>query len=228
MSFNLSAYGLIFSEHVLMNELENSNKTLLPAACIPDLDLEAGITYLEVSSDINDKKSVCAVHEYTESPGIIFMPARIMNAIGIDAGDNVKVVQKKDIPSGEYIKIRPFQKAFIQISNPKVVLEKHISQYYPILTQGEVINIQYNDIDYQIEIVETKPATSIQTTNCDINLDFDRPVDMEEVCKHETKQEMKDENKVISRRTPPHEYQHKRSKEDMRRFPGKGYRLGSS
>ena len=62
MSFNLTAYGLIFSEHALMAELENSNKTLLPAACIPDLDLDAGITYLEVSSDTNDKKVVCAVH----------------------------------------------------------------------------------------------------------------------------------------------------------------------
>ena len=51
---------------------------------------------------------------------------------------------------------------------------------------------------------------------------------MEEESKHETKQEMKGENKVISRRTPPHEYQYKRSKEDMKRFPGKGYRLGSS
>ena len=101
-----------------MTELENSNKTLHPAACIPDLDLEAGITYLEVSSDTNDKKAVCAVHEHTESPGIIFMPARIMNAIGIDAGHNVKVVQKKDIPSGEYIKIRPFQKALYSAIKP--------------------------------------------------------------------------------------------------------------
>jgi ubiquitin fusion degradation protein 1 len=228
MSFNLTAYGLIFSEHALMTDLENSNKTLLPAACIPDLDLDAGITYLEVSSDTNDKKVVCAVHEHTETPGIIFMPSRIMNAMGIDACDNVKVVQKTDIQKGEYIKIRPFQKAFIELSNPKAVLERHISQFYPVLTKGEVINILYNDVDYQIEIVETKPSSSIQTTNCDINLDFDRPVDMEDESKNETRQEMKQENKIIRKRTVPHEYQNKRSKEDMRRFPGKGYRLGSS
>ena len=146
------------------------------------------------------------------------MPARIMNAMGIDAGDNVKVVQKTDIQKGEYIKIRPFQKAFIELSNPKAVLERHISQFYPVLTKGEVINILYNDVNYQIEIVETKPSNSIQTTNCDINLDFDRPVDMEEESKNETRQKIKQENKII----------HKRSKEDMRRFPGKGYRLGSS
>ena len=159
MSFNLTAYGLIFSEHALANELENSNKTLLPAACIPDLDLESGITYIEISSDITDKKAVCAIHEYTESPGIIFMPARIMNAMSIDACDNVKVIQKTDIPKGEYIKIKPFQKAFIELTNPKVILEKHISQYYPILTQGEVISINFNNTNYQIEIVDITGRT---------------------------------------------------------------------
>lgn len=227
MSFNLTSYGLIFSEHVLMNELENSNKTLLPAACIPDLDLESGITYVEISSEKNDKKAVCAVHEYTESPGIIFIPARIMNVLGIDACDNVKVVQKLDIPKGEYIKIKPFQKAFIELSNPKAVLERHISQFYPVLTKGEVINIFYNNVNYQIEIVETTPTGSIQTTNCDINLDFDRPVDMEEETKEETKTLKKEENTVIGKRTPAYVYQNKRKGEDLRRFPGKGYRLGS-
>lgn len=223
MSFNLTAYGLIFSEHALINELENSNKTLLPAACIPDLNLESGITYIEISSDITDKKAVCAIHEYTESPGIIFMPARIMDAMGIDACDNVKVVQKTDIPKGEYIKIKPFQKAFIELSNPKVILEKHISQYYPILTKGEVINILFGDVNYQIEIVETKPSNSIQTTNCDINLDFDRPVDMVDEC-----EEKKQDTNTTFKRTAEYNYNYKRSKEDLRRFPGKGYRLGSS
>jgi len=223
MSFNLTAYGLIFSEHALVNELENSNKTLLPAACIPDLNLDSGITYIEISSEITDKKAVCAIHEYTESPGIIFMPARIMDAMGIDACDSVKVVQKTDIPKGEYIKIKPFQKAFIELSNPKVILEKHISQYYPILTKGEVINILFGDVNYQIEIVETKPSNSIQTTNCDINLDFDRPVDMVDEC-----EEKKQDINTTFKRTAEYNYNYKRSKEDLRRFPGKGYRLGSS
>lgn len=225
MTFNLTSYGLVFSEHALMNELENSNKTLIPAACIPDLDLDAGPTYIEISSVENERSVVCAVHEYTESPGIIFIPSRIMNVLGIDADDKVTVVQKTDIPNGEYIKIKPFQKAFIELSNPKAILEKHISQFYPILSQGEVININYNDFNYQIEIVETKPQKVIQTTNCDINLDFDKPVDM---CDGEEKiSEPVVENTVI-KRTPPHNYNEKRSHEDMRRFPGKGYRLGTS
>ena len=134
MSFTLTSYGLIFSEHALLEELENSNKTLLPAACIPDLDLDAGTTYVQIKNKSNKQSIVCAVHEYTESPGIIFIPSRLMNSIGLDAGDEVLVTQKTNIPKGEYIKIKPFETAFIELSNPKVVLEKCISENYRILS----------------------------------------------------------------------------------------------
>ena len=238
MSFNLTSYGLIFSEHALLEELENSNKTLLPAACIPDLDLDAGTTYVEIKNKSNKQSIVCAVHEYTESAGIIFIPSRLMNSIGLDAGDEVIVTQKTNIPKGEYIKIKPFETAFIELSNPKVVLEKCISEHYPILSLGEVISVKFNTKEYHIEIIETKPGTVIQTTNCDINVDFDKPVDYTE--EEPAQAESKMENVVIGKmqnseqkaspaftRTIPYEYDYKRTKEDLRRFPGKGYVLGS-
>ena len=220
MSFNLTAYGLIFSEHSLQNELENSNKTLLPAACIPDLDLESGTTYVEIINPSNQKKIVCAVHEYTESPGIIFIPSKLMNSIDLDAGYRVEVNQKTDIEKGEFIKIKPFQKAFIELADPKVILEKYISQYYPILSQGEIITINYNNHEYNIEVTETRPNKVIQTTNCDINVDFERPVDMVDEPMTETKQPESKRDQNVS--------QYKRTKEDLKRFPGKGYVLGRS
>lgn len=242
MSFTLTSYGLIFSEHALLEELENSNKTLLPAACIPDLDLDAGTTYVQIKNKSNKQSIVCAVHEYTESPGIIFIPSRLMNSIGLDAGDEVLVTQKTNIPKGEYIKIKPFETAFIELSNPKVVLEKCISEHYPILSLGEVISLKFNKKEYHIEIIATKPGTVIQTTNCDINVDFDKPVDYTE--DESDQAETKMENEVIGKmpnrkesseqkvsptftRTKPYEYKNTRTKEDLRRFPGKGYVLGS-
>ena len=247
MAFNLTAYELIFSEHALTKELEDSNKTLLPAACIPDLNLDAGTTYIEIiNPNINDKRAVCSVHEYTETPGIIFIPSRIMQTLGANAGENIKVNQKIDIPKGEFIKIKPYEKAFIELSDPKVVLERHISQFYPVLSKGELISIEFAGKNHHIEIVETKPGDVIQTTNCDINLEFDRPYDMGPETEPEKKQETasadsEDVNVIVSdngeekrqdtsrpRRTQPFNYGVKRSKEDMRRFPGRGYRLGSS
>tara|TARA_Y100000816_G_scaffold292165_1_gene286165 strand:- start:2588 stop:3355 length:768 start_codon:yes stop_codon:yes gene_type:complete len=255
MTFNLRAYGLIFSEHSLTSELENSNKTLLPAACIPDLDLDAGTTYLEIKNTNNNKSAICAVHEYTESPGIIFIPCGIMNNINLRDGNNTIVTQRTNISKGEYIKIKPMKKAFIDLPNPKAILERHISQFYPILSENEIITVRHNNDLYYIEIVETKPDKVIQTTNCDINLDFDRPADMPEETEVSTlnnvgsKQNEMLENvsfdideisisgeekvavsddHVVMRRTPPHVYQYQRSMEDLRRFPGRGYKLGSS
>ena len=255
MTFNLRAYGLIFSEHSLTSELENSNKTLLPAACIPDLDLDAGTTYLEIKNLENDKTVICAVHEYTESPGIIFIPSGIMNNINLHDGNNVIVTQRTNISKGEYIKIKPMKKAFIDLPNPKAILERHISQFYPILSENEIITIKHNNDLYHIQIVETKPNKVIQTTDCDINLDFDRPADMPEETEavalngagskqnemHENvsmgideisisgeEKVAVSEDHVVFGRTPPHIYQNQRSMEDLRRFPGRGYKLGSS
>lgn len=247
MAFNLTAYELIFSEHALTNELEQSNKTLIPAACIPDLNLDAGTTYIEIiNPNINDKKAVCSVHEFTETPGIIFIPSRIMQTLGINAGENIKVNQKIDIPKGEFIKIKPYEKAFIELSNPKVVLERHISQFYPVLSKREIISIEFAGKNHQIEIVETRPGNVIQTTNCDINLEFDSPYDMGPETEPEKETVIESDNSenvnvVISdngeekrqdtsrpRRTPPFNYGVVRSKEDLKRFPGRGYRLGSS
>ena len=255
MAFNLAAYELIFSDHALTNELEHSNKTLIPAACIPDLNLDAGTTYIEIiNPNINDKIAVCSVHEYTETPGIIFIPSRIMQTLGINASENIKVNQKIDIPKGEFIKIKPYEKAFIELSDPKAVLERHISQFYPVLSKGELISIKFAGKEHQIEIVETRPENVIQTTNCDINLEFARPYDMgpEETKENKTHENVKtnidenvkmdiDENvtlreekvadseeHVVIGRTRPHIYQHQRSREDLRRFPGRGYKLGSS
>ena len=82
----------------------------------------------------------------------------------------------------------------------------------------------------------------IQTTNCDINVDFDKPVDYTE--DESDQAETKMENEVIGKmpnrkesseqkvspaftRTKPYEYKNTRTKEDLRRFPGEGYVLGS-
>lgn len=192
MVFKMNAYSMVFSEHPLASELEHSNKILLSSACLPDLDLECGTTYLklykkkEAWSESDDGVVsmvvvICALHEFIDIPGIVYLPNRLMMKLsGIDEGDEIIVEQEKNVKKGEYLKIKPFEQKFIELNNPKIILEKFISERYPILSEGEVISFEYNDFTYHIEIVETKPSLTIQTTNCDINVDFEKPVDMED------------------------------------------------
>ena len=80
---------------------------------------------------------------------------------------------------GTYIKLRPHKTEFINLSNPKAVLERIMSRDYPVVSQGQTIELNYEDLNckYRIDIVETNPAEIISIINTDINIDFDQPLD---------------------------------------------------
>ena len=120
--------------------------------------------------------TICSVHEFTALPGTCIIPYRIMDNLMLEQGSKVTLVYES-IPKGSYIKIKPHRTKFINLSNPKAVLEKHLNINYPTLTKGETISINYNNEIYFIDIVETEPVESIKILNSDINLDFDAPLD---------------------------------------------------
>ena len=177
--FTLNAYSLVFSEHIQASRLEYGNKILISASVLPDLDISDGPILFKLENA--DKFVYTAMHEYVDSPGLCFLPHRLLCSLGVADGDSITVSQAKDLPTGEFLKIKPFETAFIELVDPKAILEKFISSNYPILSQGEIIVIKYLDNEYHIEITECKPNTTIQTLNCDINLEFEQPYDYKEV-----------------------------------------------
>tara|TARA_Y100000748_G_C15327302_1_gene422587 strand:+ start:114 stop:743 length:630 start_codon:yes stop_codon:yes gene_type:complete len=206
--FTLNAYSLVFSDHVQAKRLEYGNKILISSTILPDLDLSAGPTLFQIKSQ--DNVVFTSMHEYVDTPGICFVPHRLLGRLGVADGEQVVVSQVKDIPTGEFLKIKPFETAFTELADPKAVLEKVISTNYPVLSQGEIIVINYLDSEYHIEITECKPDTTIQTINCDINLEFEQPYDF-----------------VEKMPAPPEPQPELESPPDPR-FPGVGRKLGSA
>ena len=166
--------------------------------------------------------TVCAVHEFTALPGTCVIPYRIMENLMLEQGSTVNLVYEA-IPKGSYIKIRPHKTKFIELSNPKAVLEKHININYPTLTKGETISINYNEDIYFIDIVETEPVESINILNSDINLDFDKPLDYVEPPKPEKKEENEIMRPVMKRGVSSYA---KEKGGVFVPFSGKGYTLG--
>lgn len=165
--------------------------------------------------------TVCAVHEFTSLPGTCILPYRIMDNLMLEQGSTINLVYET-VPKGSYIKIRPHRTKFIELSNPKAVLEKHININYPTLTKGETISIEYNSEIYFIDIVETKPVESINILDSDINLDFDKPLDYVEP---EQKNEIVEQKNEIVK--PKVESYAKNKCGVFVPFSGKGYTLGS-
>ena len=58
-------------------------------------------------------------------------------------------------PKGPYVKFRPQSKTFIELTNPKIVLEQFLAvKDYSCLTKNETIRILYNERTYDIDVVE--------------------------------------------------------------------------
>ena len=98
-----------------------------------------------------------------------------MNNLGISAGDKLRIT-KVDLPLASYIKIQPHQTAFIELSNPKAILEKELKKF-TCVTQGDVISIHYLGEVFNISILETKPDTAVCLINTDVKVDFEQPLD---------------------------------------------------
>ena len=210
--FTLNAYSMVFSDHAMAKKLEHSNKILISASVLPDLDINNSPVLFKLEN--NGTIIHCGMHEYVDSPGLCFVPHRYLTILRCPIGSPIKVSQVTDISDGTFIKIKPFETAFIRLADPKAILEKYISSSYPVLSQGEIITIKYLDYQYEIEIVECQPNPIIKTINCDINLEFEKPYDYVE-----------EEITAAAVENAPPSLSPKGSDP---RFPGIGRRLGTS
>jgi hypothetical protein len=214
--------------------LKYSNKILLPSSVLSTLNDE-DVMETPFVFRIKNKETqygmVCGVHEFTAPPGVIHISYGLMAQMNVNEGDTV-TIELVQPPKGDYIKIKPHQTEFIELHNPKAILEKHMSENYPVITKGQAISIKYEATGkvYYIDIVETGPSEVILTLNCDLNVDFDEPYDYQEV--------------MAERKKKKEEEEHKRQESEMRSmrnekikqhkqnlgfvpFSGKGNILGS-
>jgi len=248
MSFktNLSCFSFTCStqSEELTKRLKSSNKILLPPSVLYALNQQQNlndnsIMFFKVTNKEMQFGIVCGVHEFSAPPGICHVPFHIMNNIGIREGQQVEI--EKICPvQGTYMKLRPHKTEFINLSNPKAVLERIMSKDYPVVSQGQTIEINYEDLKckYLIDIIETNPANIISIVNTDINIDFDQPLDYVESPPQpkyspppspiaEIPSPGSQQNKIISRTTQLKSMQSPTSKQFVP-FSGQGNKLGSN
>ena len=83
-----------------------------------------------------------------------FGPQMMLNLL-LEEGSLVQV-QNVSLPKGTYVKLQPHTTDFLDISNPKAVLERTL-RGYTCLTKGDTFVLQYNDRRYHIDVVDAKP-----------------------------------------------------------------------
>ncbi|GMY05682.1 ubiquitin fusion degradation protein 1 homolog [Fagus crenata] len=161
-------------------QIESGDKIIMPPSALDRL-ASLHIDYpmlFELRNAAAERVSHCGVLEFIAEEGMIYMPYWMMENMLLQEGDIVRV-KNVTLPKGTYVKLQPHTKDFLDISNPKAILETTLRNF-SCLTTGDSIMVAYNNKKYYIDIIETKPASAISIIETDCEVDFAPPLDYKE------------------------------------------------
>jgi ubiquitin fusion degradation protein 1 len=101
----------------------------------------------------------------------------MMRTLLLEAGDLVQI-KSTDLPSASLVKLQPQSTNFLDISDPKAVLENAFRNFSTV-TKGDVFSFHYNDTVYDIAVLEVKPEndkTGVCMLETDVSVEFAPPV----------------------------------------------------
>lgn len=104
-----------------------------------------------------------------------------MQTLLLEPGDLLQI-KSTDLPPGQYIKLQAQSTSFLDISDPKAVLENAFRNF-SCLSKDDIFTFSYNDHTYEMAVLETKPQHSknaISVLETDLEVDFATPVGYEE------------------------------------------------
>lgn len=131
----------------------------------------------ELSNEENGLKTHSGVLEFVAEEGRVYLPQWMMSTLKIQPGSIIKITNS-DVPLGKFVKIEPQSVDFLDISDPKAVLE-NVLRKFSTLSVNDIIEISYNDKIYGIKVLEVKPESafnSVCVIETDLETDFAPPV----------------------------------------------------
>uniref|UniRef100_A0A7S2HLE7 Uncharacterized protein n=1 Tax=Helicotheca tamesis TaxID=374047 RepID=A0A7S2HLE7_9STRA len=160
--------------------LEKGDKILLPPSAFDTLArLQVDYPMLfQLQSPTKGTMTHCGVLEFTAEEGSCYVPFWMMQNLLIEEG-SVLTVTNVSLPKASFVKLQPQHVDFLEITNPRAVLE-HALRNFSCITKGDVICVPYNEKKYQFEIKEVKPQDAACIIETDCNVDFDAPLGYKE------------------------------------------------
>lgn len=101
----------------------------------------------------------------------------MMQTLQLDVGDMIQI-KTTSLELAKMVKLQPQSTNFLDISDPKAVLEKAFRNF-ATLTKGDVFNFEYNDEVYEVAVLEVKPETEkmgVCMIETDVSVEFAPPV----------------------------------------------------
>ncbi|KAH7533825.1 uncharacterized protein LOC107416383 [Ziziphus jujuba] len=163
------------------SHLESGNKILLPVSALDRLT-HMNVKYpmlFQLQNPKTGRVSHCGVMEFSSDEGEVWLPNWMMKNMGFEEG-GLALIKNANLVKGKHIKLQPHKTDFINLSDPKAVLESTLKGF-SCLTAGDTIMIMNEGKEFYIDVLETKPSSSaicIIDTDCEV--DFAPPLDYKE------------------------------------------------
>jgi len=174
----LKAYSVAMLPGRERENLSYGGKIILPPSALAhltSLDLESPWMF-KLRNPQNPAASTHAgVLEFIADEGVVHLPYWMMKTLRLNEGDPVRITGA-ELPKGRFVKLQAQHVHFLEISDPKAVLEQALRNF-TALTQGDIIEISYNSIIFGLLVMETTPGgEGISILDTDLEVDFAPPV----------------------------------------------------
>jgi len=153
-------------------DVDKGGKIILPPSALDTLT-HFHIQYpmlFKLSNTRASRDTHCGVLEFVADEGRVYLPYWMMNNLCLEEGSMIHV-ENVSLSIAEFAKFQPQSTDFLDITNPKAVLENALRNF-ACLTTGDMIAINYNDKVYELKVLETKPQRAVSIIECDMNVDF--------------------------------------------------------
>ncbi|KPM37221.1 hypothetical protein AK830_g9354 [Neonectria ditissima] len=172
-------YPVIMAPGSERPELNYGSKIILPASALDKVS-KLHVQWPLLMEMINGEKgkhSHAGVLEFIAEEGRAYIPQWMMETLGMDVGDMIQI-RTTSLELAKMVKLQPQSVNFLEISDPKAVLEKAFRNF-ATLTKGDVFNFEYNDEVYDVAVLDVKPETDkmgVSMIETDVSVDFAPPV----------------------------------------------------
>lgn len=167
-------------DNVRKDDANYGGKIFLPPSSLQKLTM-LNIRYpmlFELFNEEANLKTHSGVLEFVAEEGRAYLPQWMMDTLKLQPGAITKITNQNDIPLGKFVKIEPQSVDFLDISDPKAVLE-NVLRKFSTLTVDDIIEVDYNNKIFGIKVLEVKPESKfngICVIETDLETDFAPPV----------------------------------------------------
>lgn len=161
-------------------DVERGGKIIMPPSALDHLT-RLNIVYpmlFKLTNKKTNRVTHCGVLEFVADEGKVYLPYWMMRNLLLEEGGMLHI-ENQTLPVATFSKFQPQSADFLDITNPKAVLENALRNF-ACLTTGDMIAIDYNDKIYEFCVLETRPGKAVSIIECDMNVEFAPPVGYKE------------------------------------------------